>query len=138
MIPVHCLVKHDPTINQAGDCFRACVASIMEMRVDDVPHFFHDSCDGDTGHARLREWLLLHKRIPFYIAFPDDKSLDDVLQLMNFGGSTAYYVLFGKTSRDVEHCVVCCGSELVHDPAWYRSAIVGPIDNVWTVMLITV
>jgi hypothetical protein len=136
MIPVNCIVKDDPINGKFGDCFRACVASIMEMQARYVPHFFDDGCDGEEGHKRCEQWLNLHKCAPFYIAFSAKMTLQEFLNMIAAAGKVNY-ILFGKTQAGVPHCVVCHGLDIVHNPAWYCSQIVEPIDGQWQAMLIT-
>jgi hypothetical protein len=56
VIPVAQLVVGDGKDGRPlGDCVRACVASIMEMRAEDVPHFV---ADAPTSWFRdLKRWL---------------------------------------------------------------------------------
>lgn len=53
MIPVMQTIDKIPS----GDCFRACVAAILEMKIDDVPHF----CEGGDHEGKwfvaFRTWL---------------------------------------------------------------------------------
>jgi len=34
--------SHNPDAGVFGDCFRASIASILELPIDDVPHFLYD------------------------------------------------------------------------------------------------
>ena len=52
-------VKHDPENGLYGDCYRACVACLLNLEVDQVPHFYHDGCNSEIGDKRCREWLEL-------------------------------------------------------------------------------
>lgn len=38
-----------------GDCWRACVASLLDYRIQDVPHFFEQ--DDRMGWLRVDQWL---------------------------------------------------------------------------------
>ena len=40
MIPVYSTVPHKPEEGLYGDCHRACVASVLELPSEAVPHFF--------------------------------------------------------------------------------------------------
>lgn len=56
MIPVVQLVVGDGKDGRPkGDCFRACVASIFEMRAEDVPNFVGDW--PTRWYAKLVDWL---------------------------------------------------------------------------------
>jgi len=42
-----------------GDCFRACIASFLELHLEDVPHFMEIARreDGDDSFPRIVSWL---------------------------------------------------------------------------------
>lgn len=136
MIPVHCRVKHDAEAGSYGDCLRASVASLLEIEPpENVPHFFHDGCDGETGHERLREWLATQNLVPFTVGFDGSASLDDVLGMMKNINPDVYYMLFGAT-KEGDHVVICRNEKIVWNSAWYGTPIIGPGSNdVWSVMV---
>lgn len=134
MIPIICAVKHDPP-NTYGDCVRACVAALMHRESEDVPHFFHDG-DGEASFDRMRIWLAEHGRIPAYFPYSQENTLQDVLRgvVEVYGG--VEFMLFCQ-SRDGDHCVIGQNGEIIHDPAWYKTAIVGPHSSgVWIVIIL--
>lgn len=130
MTPVFCAVKHNPDAGTYGDCVRACVATILDN--DDVPHFFHDGTV--DGFERLREWLVSQKLAPFVTAYPG--SIDDVFAFHASYNPDGVYMLFHRSASGVNHCVVCKGGAVLHDPAWVRSPIAGPQDEHWLLMVI--
>ena len=88
-----------------GDCFRACVASIFELLLDQVPHF----CKGDADNwwDRLQKWL----KPRGFCAVPICK--DDTI-LKDLTGTSC--ILSGPTTRGILHSVVRHGDGLVWDP----------------------
>lgn len=40
-----------------GDCFRACVCSILEIDICDMPNFWEQTQDGDIFWNRVNDWL---------------------------------------------------------------------------------
>lgn len=137
MTPVHCRVSHNPP-HTYGDCIRACVASILNLDPEKVPHFIEDGCDGETVHARIRAWLGERNLAPFWTHFDGSIPLEDILSLVGEQNPTAYYILYGATA-DGDHVVVCRGGEVVHNPAWYRIPFVGsPSWGCWTILVIGV
>jgi hypothetical protein len=42
MKPIDQEFMHDPEKGIIGDCFRACIASILELDINEVPHFYRD------------------------------------------------------------------------------------------------
>ena len=136
MIPVHCRVKHAPDEGTYGDCLRACVASIMEVDAEAVPHFFHDDCDGQTGIDRMRVWLDDQGLSPFFTSFDGGHPLDDVLAIQAAQNPGVHYLLFGRTEGG-DHVVVCKGDKVAHNPAWYPTPIVAAgTHGFWTIMVI--
>jgi hypothetical protein len=136
MIPVHCRVKHDPDAGQYGDCVRACVASIMEIDAEAVPHFFHDDCNGDIGMDRVRAWLREQGLAPFFASFDGSHPMADILAMQKMQNPDVHYMLFGATDGG-DHVVVCHNGKVAHNPSWYPTPIVGPgAHGVWTIMVI--
>ena len=136
----HCQVKHDPENGTFGDCLRACIASILDIDdVHDVPHFFSDGCKAHVGYERLRSWLAVRNLAPFYVAFPAECTLSEVLNIV--GGDINQgirYLLFGRVSENSEnHVVVCCGNDIEHDPAWAPERFtLPPTDCDWQIMVL--
>lgn len=135
MTPIMCMVRHDPP-NSYGDCVRACIASLLSMPAEHVPHFFHDDCDGVEGVRRIREFLATIGYAVFAVQYDGQATLSDVLAIMNDNCPTAYYMLFGSTNIG-NHVVICQNDQIVHDPAWYRSPLIGPQrGGAWAVMVL--
>jgi len=106
MIPV------DQTIVnlETGDCVRACVASIFELSIDDVPNFM---CDGPDGfHDHLTKWC-----DKFGILALDVVRLHEIKKWMK----GTYMIALGPSPRrpkggDQLHAVVWYNGKMVHDP----------------------
>lgn len=144
MIPVHVRVRHDPPNGLFGDCMRACVASIMEMQAEDVPHFAMDGCDGTTQLERVRRFLRPMGLTLCVFLFPGEESRSDVLAYMGQVNPNATYILCGALASPSEgvpggdHAVVAQGKRIAHDPSWYPTGIVGPTSaGVWQLLVIT-
>lgn len=112
----------DPAKGIFGDCFRACIASILELPLDDVPHFVQI---GLTPHPDdpqplaegnsdwwyyLRDWL--RPRGLIYFDIPAGEDAPDALI-----SALGYHTITGLSPRgDWQHVVVGRGGEIVHDP----------------------
>lgn len=131
----HCIVKHNPP-DSYGDCFRAAVASLLDVpQIEQVPHFFHDGCDGSVGMSRLKDWLKTQGLAPFFMFF-SEPTLQDVLHIMEVLNPGIRYILTGATQSE-DHSVLYAGDQLIHDPAWYASRLVSPGSNgYWTVLTV--
>lgn len=136
MIPVHCIVKHDPENGQYADCFRACVASLLEMKAEEVPHFLHDNCPGPVAFRRLREFLRPMGLAPFMAHYDGEYNSMIVRSDMETMNPGVHYLLFGSTI-DGDHVVVCKDRDIVHNPAWDGGYINGPGSHgCWSVMVL--
>lgn len=89
-----------------GNCLQAAVASLLDLDLDEVPHFIECGEDED--------WLE---------------------RLVTFGAGRGYRVVyrpdpvmfglaFGRSPRDAAHAVVCLDGEIVWDPHPSRDGLV--------------
>lgn len=118
MIPQICKTKHNPP-DTYGDCLQACVASMLNMDMSEVPHFHRDG-DDQRGNKEFKDWLQVIGLRPFYMAFPSDVPLKNIFTMMEGVNTEIEYLLFCSVN-DGDHCVVCKNDQVIHDPAWYRS-----------------
>lgn len=98
-----------------GNCFSACVASLLELPIEDVPHFGSD----ETWWATFQAWL---------------KPRDLYAVLFKIGSDEqrppGFHVVSGRSPRhDALHAVVGRGAEIVHDPHPSRDGLAS-IDDV--------
>jgi hypothetical protein len=124
MRPVDQLVFPDPEKGIRGDCFRSCVASILNLPAREVPHFVQE----DNYWASLENWLEPMGLSAIDVTLASGVSISGPLQPL-------YCVLTGKSPRAGEagrlrHCVVAkrdlCGEfEIVHDPHPSRDGLAG-------------
>jgi len=113
MIPVDQEHLHDPENGSVGDCFRACLASLLEVPIAAVPHFallgsrWQRVLDGYlAGLSREIEWA---EGVP-----PDDVWAIATVQ--------------SPRSSDVKHSVIWRNGQIVHDPHPSRAGGEGPLD----------
>lgn len=137
MIPQYMKFRHDPP-NTHGDCFRACVASILELDIETVPHFHSDGCQDDGEITdRLNDWLFTHHDlIKWGYAYPGFVSLDDVLKFTGMNNPNIHYILHGATSSDEAHAVICRNNAMVHDPSpWPTGGLTQPYCDTWSIII---
>jgi hypothetical protein len=136
MIPVVCRVKHDPENGKWGDCVRACVATVMELDAEKVPHFFEDGCDAITGNDRMRNWLAGYRLAPFWAHYDGSLSRDELLETVGENSPGVPMILYGSTGEG-DHVVVCQDGKIFHNPAWYGGSLIGPASHGhWTILVI--
>lgn len=97
-----------------GNCFSACVASILHFDLNDVPYFMGES----DWFAAFRAWLKPHH----YGALQVFGMHAEVTE------SGILWIAGGRSPRgDYLHAVVMKGSVMVHDPHPSRAGIVGDV-----------
>ncbi len=133
MKPVYQTINCVPP-NGVGNCLQACVASIFELPLDDVPHFMLDA-ETNGGNAEWFASLALWCRIrgfePVLIGARDCEEGGPGASTFSGRG---YFIASGKSPRyDGLHSVVYHNWQCVHDPAGqldqYPNGFVGdPVD----------
>lgn len=88
-----------------GNCFQAVVASILELDLEDVPHFVDiDVRGGQNWLEHTDEWLR-HRGLELNWLYKHEVPEDE------------YVVVHGLSPRgNWSHVVVYLGGEMVHDP----------------------
>jgi hypothetical protein len=110
MKPVDQSILHDPSNGQFGDCMRAMVASILELSIDEVPHFMHDGTkDGVVFNQRVNAFLR-HFNLG-YVSFPECRDALDA-----FGVRGLVHEVSGQSERGVCHACVALDGAITHDP----------------------
>jgi len=101
-----------------GNCFQACVASIFELPLDDVPSFMGNG--PDYFNERVQAWC-----DEMNLIFMDVKIIDIEVLAYYFRG--VHIIVTGKSPRDPEnmHCVVWKDGQIVHDPHPSKDGLVG-------------
>lgn len=134
MTPVDSIIAvHDPENGQIGDCHRACIASLLDLPILDVPHFFDYPIDkgGDKGNKACEDWLNQIGLTCVEIPMKAD-SLDDFLDFVGKYTGKSYYFIVAKSKGGHNHCVIGHGNKIVHDPTYPgEHGIVGPTEGGW-------
>lgn len=106
-----------------GDCYRTCLAMVLDMDRDDVPHFGADLKPGtpvdDPRHIACdqaeRAWLADHGVVPLLFPFHAEMGLPalaDQIMCHNQGGAT---IIMCSLDGICNHVVVAYGGKL-YDP----------------------
>jgi len=117
------LVKHDPDNGRYGDCFRTCLACLLNVPPEDVPHFLAEG--NDAFWPAVTEWLSHHKLSLFHVPFSGD-DLQGLFRSMQHLNPDLLYLLAGKSPRGVNHQVIAQGDRILHDPSTEGGGLVGP------------
>jgi len=106
---------------KTGNCHQAAMASILELRLGEVPDFCN-LYGKDHWHFEQDKWLL--ERFGMFVLTLDDNSAFDewrVENLHKFEG--VYHIIVGDSSRDMQHSCVGMNGEIVHDPHPSRTGL---------------
>ena len=132
MIPQDSIVPHTPP-ESYGDCYRACVASITEILIDEVPHIWegYDGTDNEMEIGRrndlMQEWLLSQGFMKISIWVDGEEPLDDLIDHFSEANPGLYWIMSGNSDDGVGHTVVVMNGEIVHDPG--NCGIQAPLDS---------
>lgn len=115
---------HNPEKGSHGDCYRTCIACILEIEPVEVPNFGVHYENNEKFFAEADKYLASQFLARVNHAF--DCTLEDLLKMQNHCNPDAYWILTGRSKNETNHCVVCLGGEIVWDPAMDDSGITGP------------
>lgn len=111
---------------QRGDCFRACIASILEIPIADVPHFVAIEHD---WWGEVQRWLAKWDLFALWIRLGDELAL-------GYPAEETYVILNGNSPRGagLKHSVVGRIKdgwtwEVAYDPHESGDGIIGPADS---------
>jgi len=101
-----------------GNCFSACVASILHLPIDDVPYFMSENPNGKEWIERFSSWLKTKGLYP--------------LILTAHANVPGIHIMHGRSPRGPgRHAVVGIGDTVIHDPHPSKAGI-------WNIMERTV
>ncbi len=116
MTPVDQSILHDPENGTWGDCMRACVASLLDLPITTVPHFFDGGCDSQEFDRRVADFLGRHGLVEF--SMPADAA-----RRAHFTRDL-YHLMYGYSDRGTFHAVVALNGLVVHDPHPSKAGII--------------
>jgi hypothetical protein len=129
MTPIKQRHRHNPP-HSYGDCHRAALASLLDLPLDDVPHFMHGlgPKDGEIFNARQDDFL--RSRALEAIVFPiSTDSLADVLRAAGAWNPGKMFLLGGESASGCGHTVIAGPDGILHDPHPDDVGIVAPMDD---------
>jgi hypothetical protein len=127
-----------------GDCHRTCIAMILNMNRDDVPHFMAKlTPDMPADHPLCKEaeqaeikWLRPYGLVPVNVAYPGETPLETVLELTKQLMHGAPVILGCRSGNGCNHSVVIWDGR-VYNPN--DGFIAGPMnDGYWWLTIYSV
>ena len=118
---------HDPENGVWGDCGRTVLACMLDLEVEEVPHFGEGGPSDEEYMNRMREWLRQRDLgIAEFVYNGKDLTIDALLQHVEEQNPGLIFSLIGTSKNEVCHVVICSGGKIIHDPAVDNSGVVGP------------
>ena len=124
MTPQKQRFRHNPP-ETFGDCASACLASLLDMPIEDVPHFSKLFWEDRDGWGKAEKEFLASKGLR-KAQFGYSSELKDVLLYMKEANPDMYYILLGTSKNGTHHDVIGLNDEIVWDPSIDNSGIVAP------------
>ncbi len=117
-----------------GNCLMSCVASVLEVGLDELPDLFERCCtmDGDGNFTDDNEnwWEVVKEGVRSHgweAIYRADHPENHPTGYAIAGGPSGR--AFDGAGRDVGHCVVYLDDKMVHDPHPTRAGLAGPIED---------
>jgi len=132
---------YDPDAGLYGDCHRTCIAMILDMDRDEVPHFMDgvpknaasDSPECVRAELDERAWLATQGLTPVNVAYPGDLSLAQLMELLAFVTREAAVIVGCTSSSGTNHSVVYYQGRIFNPNT---NTIVGPMkDGMWWITI---
>lgn len=120
--------RHRPEEGIFGDCHRTCIAMLLGLDRDEVPHFLHDDCGAEEFKRRVGEWLGERGLCELFMVWDGGSDIGDILRTVEHLNPGVPFILGGKSRTGVNHSVVCQGGEMVGDPSLTDAGIIGPTE----------
>ena len=130
MTPTDMTILHDPENGFTGNCAQASYASLLDMNIDDIPHFAdgldETDEDGMIFTQRVNDFL---KEIGYgIICFAVHEETID--EWKHYAAKCAnHHLISGRTERGTLHLVVGKAGEVIHDPHPSHSGLLPPTEE---------
>jgi hypothetical protein len=98
--------------NSEGNCFAACIASLLECDINEVP-FLGKEESWEDYELRLNDFLKQRYQLFVYVAEYDLEQYEYFFQV---DLKDTYYIVGGDAERGHYHAVVYKNGQLAHDP----------------------
>jgi len=144
MIPIDqtrfgCHDPNEPANTAPGNCWTACLASILELPLSEIPdelEFWKD------GMKPLDSWIPYQKKTHLWLHNKDIVIVEVRMSSVFYTGPEEcfdmYCILSGPSPRNskVNHAVVGKGNQIVHDPHPSRKGLSGEYKYWWYEFLV--
>lgn len=136
MIEYKQLFYHKPKEGEIGDCWRTCIACVLNLRPEDVPHpylRFWDWADFNADitqqvQAAMNEWFVDSGLAVKFVEVPVQTDREGLgVYLKHYYPDM--HVIVGCNSKHGGHSVIMRNDDYMWDPSRDNSGCVGPMDD---------
>lgn len=136
-------VMHDPENGKYGDCYRTCLASLLDVDPSRIPNFMSRPERPHRKTWRLvNKWLkwrhgLMTVNIPFPVE--DGCTAEEKIAAICIMWRDMKLIVSGESPRGFQHSAIYQNGKLLHDPAVLSGGIVAPGEDglIWVDFLIS-
>lgn len=121
------LFRHDPESGQWGDCARTCIACLLGLAPEDVPHEHRDMSAAE--HNALYDAFLHERGITRVWIGLKAETVAGAVDWASQWSNGLPFILSGESPRGTNHVVLGHAGKIIHDPHPDGGDIVGPMDN---------
>jgi len=111
---------------EPGNCMSACLASVLDVPLDDVPNF---AAKGARYWDEMQRWLHARGLFLFELKVPPDQTPGTPDDL--------HYIASGVSPRGIRHAVIMREGRLVHDPHPSGTGLTTPPDHFYPIAKLT-
>lgn len=116
MKPVKQTIRRDSKNGVWGNCYQAVIASMLELPLNEVPHFADGGPSGGEFSERVRAFLAKRGLAAVQIPYRGSPVFD-VLRTIDFAShGDVFYILGATSARGAPHAVIAKGGRIVFDP----------------------
>lgn len=109
-----------------NDCLRTVIASLLDLGPIAVPNFMENpNKPTDEVWDHVRRWLKTQGVSIWFMAYPGEVSLDEVLLSVASINPDMYYIVGGFAAYH-DHVVIALNDKVIHDPSRFSPGLSGP------------
>lgn len=136
------LYRHEPDKMQYGDCHRTALACLLNIPVEDSPHFIGEyerrealktqglEMEPYIWQDEQEAWLNNLGYTTVDVCFDGSGTgAEEIFNFMRARNPEVFYMLGGTSPRGTNHSVVCYGGGFEWDPHPDGGFLVGPMDH---------
>jgi hypothetical protein len=116
MRPQRATITSDPAAGAVGDTNRAALATVLDLPIDEVPHFSAEHRTPTDAWAAERDWLAERDLVRINIAYPGNTSIGEIMVAVAMLNPGIYHLLTGVDRQGFGRTVICVNGRVAFDP----------------------